>query len=162
MMRTLRKRQFKPSWTFYRARIRAYAGKQCQWRLLMAVQRWRVLDCDILVRPGIQSRQLVWPKNSPDSQATITHVVMEPGAGSERHAHKRSEQIWIVERGQGVLLLGNGQTEVLCAGDIVRTPAGETHGIVNSGKEPLVYLAITAPPQDFSSAYNTTTPANRG
>jgi quercetin dioxygenase-like cupin family protein len=75
----------------------------------MAVQRWRALECDVLIKPGIQSRQLLWPKNSPESQATITQVTMEPGSVSERHAHPRSEQIWIVERGEGVLLLGNNE-----------------------------------------------------
>jgi hypothetical protein len=29
------------------------------------------------------------------------------------------------------------------------------HGVVNSGQEPLVYLAVTTPPQNFSSAYKT-------
>ncbi len=120
----------------------------------MAVQRWRVLDCDVLIKPGIQSRQLLWPKNSPESQATITQVTMEPGSVSERHAHARSEQIWIVERGEGVLLLGNERTEVLRAGDVVRTPAEDIHGVANSGQEPLVYLAVTVPPQNFSSAYD--------
>jgi mannose-6-phosphate isomerase-like protein (cupin superfamily) len=131
------------------------------WGLLMAVQRWRGLECDVLIKPGIQSRQLVWPRNSPDSQTTITHVRMEPGSVSDRHAHERSEQIWIIERGEGVLLLGNEQTEVLRAGDIVRTPAGEIHGVANSGNEPLVYLAITTPPQNYSSAYDTTAAALR-
>jgi mannose-6-phosphate isomerase-like protein (cupin superfamily) len=126
----------------------------------MGVQRWRVLECDVLSKPGIQSRQLVWPKNSPESKATITHVTMEPGSVSERHAHACSEQVWIVERGEGILLLGNGQTEVLRAGDIVLTPAEEIHGILNSGKEPLVYLAVTTPPQNFTSAYNMITSAN--
>ena len=126
----------------------------------MGVERWHVLECDVLIKPGIQSRQLVWPKNSPHSQATITHVTMEPGSVSERHAHECSEQVWIVERGEGILLLGDEQTEVLRAGDIVRTPATEIHGVVNSGKEPLVYLSVTTPPQNFSSAYNTTTSAN--
>ena len=125
----------------------------------MAVQRWRVVDADVLIKPGIQSRQLVWPENSPESWTTVTHVTMEPGSVSERHAHERSEQIWIVERGEGVLLLGNEQTEALRAGDIVRTPASEVHGVANSGKEPLVYLAVTTPPPDFSFAYNTTTAA---
>jgi mannose-6-phosphate isomerase-like protein (cupin superfamily) len=121
----------------------------------MAVQKWRALDADVLVKPGIQSRQLVWPKNSPEGWTTITHVTMEPGSVSERHAHERSEQIWIVERGEGLLLLGNEQTEALRAGDIVRTPANEIHGVANSGKEPLVYLAVTTPPQNFSYAYRT-------
>jgi quercetin dioxygenase-like cupin family protein len=121
----------------------------------MAVQRWRALECDVLIKTGIQSRQLVWPKNSPESQTTITHVTMEPASVSDRHAHEGSEQIWIVERGERLLLLENERTEVLRAGDIVRTPAGEVHGVANSGKEPLVYLAVTTPPQNFSSAYKT-------
>jgi quercetin dioxygenase-like cupin family protein len=83
---------------------------------------------------------------------------MEPGSVSERHAHERSEQIWLVERGEGILLLENEQTGVLRAGDIVRTPAGEIHGVVNSEKEPLVYLAVTTPPQNFSSAYRQNRP----
>ena len=121
----------------------------------MAVQKWRALDADVLVKPGIQSRQLVWPKNSAESQTTITHVTVEPGSVSDRHAHERSEQIWIVERGEGILLLENEQSEILRAGDIVRTPASEVHGVANSGKEPLVYLAVTTPPQNFSYAYRT-------
>ena len=125
----------------------------------MAVQRWRAVDSDVLIKPGIQSRQLVWPKNSPESRTTITHVTMEPGSVSERHTHERSEQIWIVERGEGILLLENEHTEVLRAGDIVRTPAGEIHGVANSGNEPLVYIAVTTPPQNFSSAYDTTASA---
>ncbi len=122
----------------------------------MTAQRWRILECDVLSKPGIQSRQLVWPKNSPESRATITHITMEPSAVSDRHVHARSEQIWIVERGEGALLLGDEQTEIIRAGDIVRTPQGEVHGIVNRGSEPLVYLAVTIPPQDFSSAYDMT------
>jgi len=128
----------------------------------MAIERWRVLDCEFLVKPGIRSRQLVWPGNSPESRATITHVTMEPGAVSQRHAHSRSEQIWIVEYGEGVLLLADGGAEALRAGDIVRTPAGDIHGIVNSGTEPLVYLAVTTPPQGFSSAYDATASARVG
>lgn len=125
--------------------------------VLVAVERWRILECDVLTKAGIQSRQLIWPKNSPESQTTITHVTMEPGSVSERHGHQRSEQIWIVERGEGILLLANEQTEIIRTGDVVRTPPGEIHGVVNNGKEPLVYLAVTTPPQNFSSAYDATT-----
>ena len=67
----------------------------------MAVQKWRVPESEVLTKLGIQSRQLVWPRNAPESWTTITQVTMEPGSVSERHAHERSEQIWIVERGEG-------------------------------------------------------------
>ena len=41
----------------------------------------------------------------------------------------------------------------ISAGDIIRTPPGETHGVENTGEEALIYLAVTTPPQDFSAAY---------
>ncbi len=119
----------------------------------MAVRRWRFCECDVLQKAGIQSRQLVWAKSSPGAQATVTHVVMAPGAVSGRHAHPRSEQIWIVERGEGLLLLADGREEPLLPGDVVLTPAGDVHGVANTGANELVYLAVTVPPQDFSAAY---------
>ena len=33
----------------------------------------RVLDSDVLINPGVHSRQLVWPRNSPESQ-TSSHA----------------------------------------------------------------------------------------
>jgi quercetin dioxygenase-like cupin family protein len=125
----------------------------------MSVAKWRADDCEVLSRAGVQSRQLVWPGNAPEAQSTITQVTMEPGSVSARHSHASGEQIWIVVQGEGVLLLENGKTDVLRAGDIVRTPAGDVHGITNGGNEPLVYFAITTPPQDFTYAYE---PAKRG
>ena len=120
----------------------------------MPVQKLRIAECDVFSKTGIRSQQLIWSNNAPDAQVTITHVVMEPGSLSKRHAHTASEQIWIVERGEGLLLLANDQTERLSAGDIIRTPAGEVHGVENTGTEALAYLAVTTPPQNFLHAYN--------
>ena len=83
---------------------------------------------------------------------TITRVTMEAGAVSARHSHEGSEQIWIVERGTATLLMADGRTDALRAGDVVRTPAG-VHGVANTGAELFVYLAVTTPPQDFTPAY---------
>jgi quercetin dioxygenase-like cupin family protein len=78
---------------------------------------------------------------------------MEPGAISARHAHPKSEQIWIVEQGCATLLMDHDQTGAVQAGDVLRTPAGSIHGVNNTGREPFVYLAVTTPPQDFTPAY---------
>jgi|1186.fasta_scaffold149139_1 uncharacterized cupin superfamily protein len=42
-----------------------------------------------------------------------------------------------------MLLLADGKTDLIRAGDVVRTPAGEVHGVMNSGNEPFMYLAVT-------------------
>lgn len=126
----------------------------------MVVQRLRVAECDVLRKTGIESRQLIWSNNSPEAQVTITHVTMVAGSLSQRHAHERSEQIWIVEQGEGLLLLAGDRSESLQAGDIVRTPAGEVHGVENTGSEPLIYLAVTTPPQNFAGAYDPSAASN--
>jgi quercetin dioxygenase-like cupin family protein len=113
----------------------------------------RIPDFELLSNPGVASLQIVWPANAPDARVTITRVTMEPGAVSRRHSHPRSEQTWIVESGTATMLLADDQTQVIGAGEVLRTPAGEIHGVVNTGRGPFVYLAVTAPPQDFTVAY---------
>src|SRR5690349_21756009 len=109
----------------------------------MPIQRLSTRDVTVLKNPGKRSEQLVWHRNAPDAAMTITRVTMQPGAISTLHAHAKAEQIWLIERGAGTLLMDGGAEAAVEAGDILRTPAGDTHGIVNSGSEPLVYLAIT-------------------
>lgn len=108
---------------------------------------------------GSRSVQIVWPSNAPEARVTITRVTMEPGATSARHMHPVSEQIWLIEKGAAQLLMDNGETDELRAGDVVRTPAGAIHGVVNTGAEQFVYLAVTTPPQDFASAYKSRQPS---
>jgi mannose-6-phosphate isomerase-like protein (cupin superfamily) len=119
----------------------------------MPIQRLTADDFTSLRNPGVTSEQIVWPRNAPDAQATITRVTMEPGATQARHSHARSEQTWLVEQGAATLLRADDRSEPITAGDVVRTPPGEVHGLFNSGDTPFVYLAITTPPQDFTAAY---------
>ncbi len=107
-----------------------------------------------LTRRGKDSVQLLWPGNSPQARVTLTRATVAPGSTQPRHAHPHSEQIWIIERGRADLLLEDGQSRPVKAGEIVRTPAGEIHGVHNSGCEPFVYLSITTPPIDFRPAYD--------
>jgi quercetin dioxygenase-like cupin family protein len=119
----------------------------------MPVQRLIPTDFKTLSSPGISSLQIVWPHNAPEAMATITRVTMEPGTVSHRHSHPNSEQTWIVERGTATLLLANKEQHPIAAGEVLRTPPGEIHGVINTGTEPFVYLSVTTPPQDFTQAY---------
>lgn len=119
----------------------------------MTVQRLTANDFGVLEKQGVTSVQIVWGENAPDSKVTITRVTMMQGAESLRHTHEEAEQIWLVECGKATLLLANDETAPLKAGDVIRTPAGDVHGVTNTGSGKFVYLAITTPPQDFRSAY---------
>ena len=119
----------------------------------MAVQRLTIKQAAVLRNPGKQSMQIVSPENAPDAAVTITRVTMEPGTISPRHSHARSEQIWIVEEGSATLLLAGDRTEQLAAGDVIRTPCGDIHGVENTGQGSFVYLTITNPPEDMTPFY---------
>jgi mannose-6-phosphate isomerase-like protein (cupin superfamily) len=120
---------------------------------ILTIQRLSAADFTTLENPGFRSVQIVWPNNAPEARVTITRVSMDPGAAPAMHMHPASEQIWLVEQGNALLKMADGQTDELGAGDVVRTPAGTIHGVTNAGGEPFVYLAVTTPPQDFSLAY---------
>jgi len=119
----------------------------------MGIQLLSPLDFGLLESPGVKSVQIVWGQNAPEAKATITRVTVQPGSTQERHSHEHSEQIWLVERGTATLLLADDQTAAVNEGEVVRTPAGDIHGIINTGSEVFVYLAITTPPQNFAPVY---------
>ncbi len=123
----------------------------------MPIQILSQKDFSILENPGVRSEQILWPRNAPDSTVTMTRVTMEPGATTPRHSHPKSEQIWIIEHGTATLLLSLDKTMVIHAGEVIRTPPGEVHGLTNSGAEQFVYLTATTPPIDLTTSYDAET-----
>lgn len=107
-----------------------------------------------LSNPGVTSRQLLCPTNSASERVTITEVHPQPCAVQPRHTHGGSEQVWYALAGEGTLLLADGHENAFIAGDVVRFAEGDVHGLRNGGKGEFVYLSVTAPPLDFSSAYH--------
>jgi oxalate decarboxylase/phosphoglucose isomerase-like protein (cupin superfamily) len=87
--------------------------------------------------------------NTPDvtgSERFSAGVVkLEPGKGHERHTHPDSDEILYVVRGEGEQEVAD-ETRDISAGELVFVPEGVEHGTVNTGWEPLVLLAVYAPP----------------
>ena len=103
--------------------------------------------------PGVESEQLITPAANPGTHVTITRVRVSPGVCQPRHCHAGSEQIWVALSGQGVLLLSGEEERPFSPGDTARFAPGDIHGLRCTGKEAFVYLSVTAPPLDFSAAY---------
>ncbi|ADB62837.1 Cupin 2 conserved barrel domain protein (plasmid) [Haloterrigena turkmenica DSM 5511] len=72
-------------------------------------------------------------------------VKLEPGKGHERHTHPESDEILYVLRGEGRQEISD-ETREIAAGELVFVPEGVEHGTVNTGWEPLLLLAVYAPP----------------
>lgn len=72
-------------------------------------------------------------------------VKLKPGKGHERHTHPDSDEILYVIRGRGKQEVADEVGEIE-TGDMVFVPEGTEHGTVNTGWEPLLLLAVYAPP----------------
>jgi len=72
-------------------------------------------------------------------------VKLAPGKGHERHTHPDSDEILYVIRGEGEQEVAD-ETRRIAAGEMVFVPEGVEHGTVNTGWEPLLLLAVYAPP----------------
>lgn len=111
-------------------------------------------DIKLFENPGVTSRQLLTPLNSVSDKVTVTEVHLKPGAKQGRHKHECSEQIWYALKGNGKLLLDKDTELLFSKGDVVRFEKNDVHGLYNDSGEEFVYISVTAPPIDFSYAYN--------
>lgn len=75
----------------------------------------------------------------------ITWVECQPGSQQARHRHLTQEQVYVIVRGQGQMLVGDEECAV-GEGTMIFIPPGAEHAIRNTSSELLVYVSATAPP----------------
>ena len=68
-------------------------------------------------------------------------LTLAPGAGIGEHDHVDEDEIYIIQRGKGVVV-DNGKEVEVEAGDAVLTGKGASHSIRNTGTEELVVTAV--------------------
>lgn len=71
----------------------------------------------------------------------VSQVELDPGAEIAEHTHDRSEEIYWILSGSGVFR-DDGREVPANPGDLVLTRMGHSHGLRNTGQEPLVFLAV--------------------
>jgi len=68
-------------------------------------------------------------------------MVLPPGASIGLHDHVEEDEIYIIQKGTGVMT-DDGKEITVEAGDAILTGQGASHSIRNSGTEDLVVTAI--------------------
>jgi len=94
---------------------------------------------------GSEIRELAGIPTGNAANQSLAEATVPPGASTQAHFHRRSEEIYYFTAGAGRMILGEEEAAV-GAGDCVVIPPGTEHQLVNDGSAPLVLLCCCAPP----------------
>jgi len=94
---------------------------------------------------GSEIRELMHPDRHGNHAQSLAEATVHPGQETLLHKHLRTEELYHVTAGRGLMTLGEERFEV-AVGDTVLIAAGTPHCICNTGDEPLKILCCCAPP----------------
>lgn len=73
----------------------------------------------------------------------VARIELDPGASVGKHEHSGDEEVYFIISGKGVFSEDGISTDV-GPGDTSVTLNGHSHSLLNTGDEPLVFLAVIA------------------
>ena len=82
---------------------------------------------------------------------SLAEASLEPGQATERHYHARSEEIYLITAGGGVLEV-DGETREVRPGDAVVIPPGAWHELT-AGPDGARLLCMCVPPYSHDDTY---------
>ncbi len=74
----------------------------------------------------------------------VSWLRIMPGDSIGYHQHVTNEDTYVIVSGEGVFKDKDGKDKPVKAGDVTIVRKGESHGIANTGKEPLVMVDVIA------------------
>jgi len=89
--------------------------------------------------------EVLHPSNSPISNGSVAVAVVGVGKRTKKHYHKRSEEVYLVWKGRGIVHVGSASVEVT-QGCFVLIPPRTEHWMENKGSEELVVVCFSSPP----------------
>jgi len=115
-----------------------------------------------LVKPfttkdGSEIRELAGVPTGNAEHQSLAEATVPPGAETDEHFHRLSEEIYFFTAGHGRLRLDDDETDVV-VGDTVVIPPGTCHKLWNTGSEPLKLLCCCSPPYSHDDTVLTSQP----
>ena len=93
---------------------------------------------------GSEIRELMHPDKHGNAKQSLAEATVHPGQETLLHKHLRTEELYHITAGRGLMTLGEQPFEVN-VGDTVCIPPGTPHCIANTGAEPLRVLCCCSP-----------------
>ena len=96
-------------------------------------------------KDGSEIRELMHPAVHGGSRQSLAEARITSGFTTALHRHHRSEEIYHVTAGEGLMTLGKEQIAIQPGDSVLITP-GTVHRVSNTGKDDLVILCCCSPP----------------
>jgi mannose-6-phosphate isomerase-like protein (cupin superfamily) len=96
-------------------------------------------------KDGSLIRELMHPSRQGNRRQSLAEAQLPPGSSTRLHRHRRSEELYHITSGKGLMTLG-GKTFPVTAGDTLGIAPGTPHRLHNTGRRPLKVLCCCAPP----------------
>ncbi len=101
------------------------------------VPAYRTLDGSLI-------EELMHPDHHRVRAQSLARATVPAGAATRLHRHRRSEEVYHVLAGTGVMTLG-AETFAITPGDTIAIPPGTPHRLQADGNTDLVVLCACAP-----------------
>jgi mannose-6-phosphate isomerase-like protein (cupin superfamily) len=95
-------------------------------------------------KDGSEIRELLAHRNSCIRLQSLAEASLPPGASTTPHHHARTEEIYYILEGQGLMRIGP-DNQTVSVGDAIAIPPGHVHQITNIGDVILKFLCCCAP-----------------
>jgi mannose-6-phosphate isomerase-like protein (cupin superfamily) len=107
--------------------------------------RTRYADIPVYrTKDGSQIRELMHPDHHANRAQSLAEAIVSPGQETLLHKHLRTEELYHITAGRGLMTLGDERFEV-GVGDTVLIAPGTEHCIRNTGDAPLYILCSCSP-----------------
>ena len=97
-----------------------------------------------ITKDGSTIRELIHPDQHGVVKQSLAEAIVPAGSTTKRHYHGKSEELYYIIAGEGLMMLGDEQFTVT-QGDTVCIPPKTEHCIQNSGEHELVILCCCSP-----------------
>ncbi|MDR1379516.1 MAG: cupin domain-containing protein [Synergistaceae bacterium] len=96
---------------------------------------------------GVLYGKYAFTRDMPPMENPVREIgwlTLKSGDSIGFHKHDVNEDVYIVVSGTGVFTNDDGKEHEVKAGDITIARKGQSHGLVNTGKEDLVIISVIA------------------
>ncbi len=97
-----------------------------------------------ITKDGSEIRELLAHRNSAIRLQSLAEARLAPRMSTTPHYHRRTEEIYYITAGEGLMRLDD-ETRTVGVGDAIAIPPGLIHQVTNTGTQTLSFLCCCAP-----------------